>query len=216
MRSFKNAQGAGIVHNMIACIQDNKEFLSEIDGKIGDGDHGINMNKGFTLCKDRLDKNDGLSTALDKLGNVLLTEIGGSMGPIYGMFFIAMKNNSEGEEDIDIKVFFTMLQSAYTEIAEIGGAKVGDKTIMDTLVPALQAYEHAMSDNKSFVEALQDMDAAAEKGYKSTEDLVAKIGRASRLGERSRGVLDAGATSCYLLLHSMKETILTLLQGEDI
>ena len=214
MMSFKNSQGLIIVRNMISCIQYNKNFLSEIDGKIGDGDHGINMNKGFTLCEECLNESDSFSDALGKLGNVLLTKIGGSMGPIYGMFFLAMQTVSASEKNIDVKIFYDMLQLAYNELTEIGEAKVGDKTIMDTLIPALQVYENAISDNKNFIEALKDMDLAAERGYKSTENLVAKLGRASRLGERSRGVLDPGATSCYLLLNSMKNTIITLLQGE--
>lgn len=216
MQVISNKDAIVVIKGLITTIQDNKEYLSEIDGKIGDGDHGINMNKGFTLCGERLDAEDTLSSGLEKLGNVLLAEIGGSMGPLYGTFFLAMKGamkeTSEGKEQIDAKIFGEMLQSAYNEITELGGAKVGDKTLIDTLTPAIESYQQALSDNKSFEEILIAMDHAAEVGYKSTEDMVAKIGRASRLGERSRGVLDAGATSCYLLLHSMKESIVSLLK----
>ncbi|MDK2810707.1 MAG: phosphoenolpyruvate---glycerone phosphotransferase subunit DhaL, partial [Petroclostridium sp.] len=99
-----------------------------------------------------------------------------------------------------------------TEIQSLGNAKVGDKTLLDTLVPALNAYEAALNEGKSFVDALKAMKKAAEEGKDSTRDMVAKVGRASRLGERSRGILDAGATSCYLLLASMADSIIALIE----
>lgn len=216
MQAFKNKVGVSIIHNLIKIVQENKDYLSEIDGKIGDGDHGINMNKGFTLCEQRLSDEDSMTTALEKLGNVLLEEVGGSMGPLYGMFFLSMKTASEGKEEIDAQVFKTMLHKAYNAITDLGNAKVGDKTLVDTLDPVIRAYDETISQNVSFVEALMSMDRAAEKGYKSTKGMIAKKGRSSRLGERSRDVLDAGATSCYLILHSMKESITTLIRKEEI
>ena len=96
-----------------------------------------------------------------------------------------------------------MLRAARTGLEELGGAKVGDKTIMDVLVPAVAAYESAAIKGASFRDALAQMADAAENGKESTRDLVAKIGRASRLGERSRGVLDAGATSGAIILQTM-------------
>ncbi|MHB8065307.1 MAG: dihydroxyacetone kinase subunit DhaL [Ruminiclostridium sp.] len=208
MEYFLNSEGSVIVYNLIKIVQDNKEYLSEVDGAIGDGDHGINMNKGFTLCKERLSQGKvDLAVALKTLGKVLLTEIGGSMGPLYGTFFLEMSKMCAEEEQINKQVFLKMLQGALNGVSNLGNAKVGDKTLMDTLIPATTAFENAVSNAKSFSEALEDMKAAAEKGKDSTIDLVAKIGRASRLGERSRGVLDAGATSCNLLLQSMAITI---------
>ncbi|WP_094551916.1 dihydroxyacetone kinase family protein [Petroclostridium xylanilyticum] len=110
------------------------------------------------------------------------------------------------------QVFFNMLKAALTEIQSLGNAKVGDKTLLDTLVPALNAYEAALNEGKSFVDALKAMKKAAEEGKDSTRDMVAKVGRASRLGGRSRGILDAGATSCYLLLASMADSIIALIE----
>jgi dihydroxyacetone kinase-like protein len=92
------------------------------------------------------------------------------------------------------------LKAAVDAIASISPAKVGDKTLIDTLIPALAAFEKAQAENKSFVEALEAMKIGAIEGRDSTRDMVAQLGRASRLGERSRGVLDAGATSCCLIL----------------
>jgi dihydroxyacetone kinase, phosphoprotein-dependent, L subunit len=213
MDSFANAEGLFIVFGLIQTIQSHKEYLSEIDGAIGDGDHGINMNKGFTLCKERLgDTKVNLTAGLRTLGKVLLTEIGGSMGPLYGSFFIEMAKASDGKENIDKIAFGEMLTAAFRGVQSLGNAQVGDKTLVDTLAPAAEAYHHALSENCNFVAALELMKAAAEKGKNSTLGLVAKVGRASRLGERSRGVLDAGATSCYLLLDSMADSIIQYLE----
>jgi len=212
MEYFLNSKGGVIVHNLIKTIQDNRDYLSEVDGAIGDGDHGVNMNKGFTMCKAKLgDKEHDLSTALDTLGKVLLMEIGGSMGPLYGTFFIEMSRACKGKEEICKNVFGDMLTAALEGIQAISKAKVGDKSLMDCLVPAIEAYRQALSRGKSFAEALEDLKAAAEKGKESTRDMVAKIGRASRLGERSKGILDAGATSCNLILQSMADTIISML-----
>ncbi|MFS8116705.1 dihydroxyacetone kinase subunit L, partial [Rhizobium jaguaris] len=98
-----------------------------------------------------------------------------------------------------------MLYAGLTGIQQIGSAKVGDKTLLDTLVPAVEAFDNATSEGKSFDEALELLVAAAESGRDSTVNLIARIGRASRLGERSLGVLDAGATSCALILKVLSE-----------
>lgn len=208
MDFFLNSEGKIIVENLIKTIKENKEYLSEVDGAIGDGDHGINMNKGFSICGERIEGKDiNMTESLKTLAMVLMTEIGGSMGPLYGTLFIEMAKASKDKEKIDEIVFKDMLEAALNGIGDIGNAKVGDKTLMDTLVPAVDSYKKALNDGKDFKEALNIMTKAAEEGKDSTIDLVAKVGRASRLGERSRGVLDAGATSCYLILNSMASTI---------
>ena len=212
MDGFLNKDGKVVVENLILVIQENKAHLSDIDGLIGDGDHGINMNKGFTMCEEQLkDVDASLSEALKALGRVLLMEIGGSMGPLYGSFFNIMARRSKSEEIIDKNVFGEMLKDAVEGVSELGGAKVGDKTLMDVLIPASEAYDRAVQDDKDFRNCLADMKAASETGWLSTKDLVAKIGRASRLGERSKGVLDAGATSCNLMLQSMANTFESLM-----
>jgi len=173
---------------------------------IGDGDHGINMNKGFTMCREELDKNPGdLAHGLKTLSKILMMKIGGSMGPLYGKFFKAIALSLEGKEEIGINEMGEALKAAVDAIASISPAKVGDKTLIDTLIPALAAYEKAQTEGKSFTEALEAMKIAAIEGRDSTKDMVAKLGRASRLGERSRGVLDAGATSCCLILETIAD-----------
>jgi dihydroxyacetone kinase-like protein len=210
VENFTSQQGAAVVDAVIQVIQDNTAYLSEIDGAIGDGDHGVNMNKGATQARVKLDAMEeyNISSGFKVVCDVMLDDIGGSMGPLYGSFFRQMFRGSKGKDVVDIEVFNDMLNKALNSIKDIGNAKAGDKTLLDTLEPAVFAFSAAKDSGKSFVEALEAMKAAAEKGKESTIDLVAKVGRASRLGERSRGVLDAGATSCCLILTAMADTII--------
>lgn len=213
MEHFSSREGRTIVLALIKTIHDNAAYLSDIDGAIGDGDHGINMNKGFSLAEKNLpDSPVELSGTLSMLGNTLLTEIGGSMGPLYGMFFLSMAETCRGKAEIDSATFLAMLKAGLDEIQSLGDAKVGDKTLLDTLIPAIDALEASMNAGDSFAVALDKMAQAAEAGKESTRDLVAKIGRASRLGERSRGHLDPGATSCSLLLQALADAGRSLLE----
>ena len=209
----KNAKGRGILLSMVKAIQDNKQYLGDVDGLIGDGDHGMNMNKGFTLYEEELgDKETTFADGLYALGNVLFNKIGGSMGPIYGTILQAMSEKAEGQEAIDLSLFSEMLDAGLEGLYGIVGARQGDKTLVDTLYPACEAVKAAAAGGKDFAAALDEMKAAAEKGRDSTVDLVAKFGRASRLGERSRGVLDAGATSCCIILEAMADGIKDVLE----
>lgn len=200
--------GRVLVLELVDTIETNKAYLSEVDGAIGDGDHGVNMAKGFQLIKTRLgDREVSLAEGLALIGKTLLTDIGGSMGPIYGTFFIQMSLAARDRNPADPLTFATMLDAAVKGVGELGEAKVGDKTIMDTLIPAEAAYKRAVEGGASLSAALAEMAAAADRGRDSTKDLVAKLGRAARLGERSRGVLDAGATSCALILNTFARVL---------
>ena len=206
--TYPNSEGRPLVLALIETIEANKAYLSEIDGKIGDGDHGINMAKGFGLVRERLgDKAVSVSEGLGLIGRTLMTEIGGSMGPIYGTLFVQMSLKAKGKPETDAQLFGEMLRAARAGLEDLGGAKVGDKTIMDALIPAQEAYQAAVEKGASLPETLRQMAEAAEQGKESTRDLVAKIGRSARLGERSRGVLDAGATSGALILQTFAKTL---------
>lgn len=211
VESFPNSSGTPILEDLVATITENRSYLSEVDGAIGDGDHGINMAKGFKLTKERMSGEESLSDGLKLLGKTLMEEIGGAMGPLYGSVFRAMARACKDVDEIDAEVFEQMLAGAYEKIQDLGEAKVGDKTLVDTLDPALVAFREARESGKSFADALSAMVEAAEKGKESTKELVAKKGRAARLGERSKGVLDAGATSCWLILDSLAKSMRKLL-----
>jgi dihydroxyacetone kinase-like protein len=201
MQTFKNASAGAIVLSVADRIVENRAYLSEIDGKIGDGDHGVNMAKGFGMAAERLKgKDSSLDAAFETLGTLLMTEIGGSMGPLYGVMFTEFAETLEGKDVVDAALFSQMLHAGLAGIQSIGSAKVGDKTLIDAFAPAVEAFDGATASGRSFADALAALADAAEKGRDSTIDLVAKIGRASRLGERSLGVLDAGATSCAIIL----------------
>lgn len=211
MSVVKNKNGRGILLAMVHAIQQNKQLLGDVDGLIGDGDHGMNMNKGFTVFETRFaDKDFSFTEGLDELGMILLNEIGGSMGPIYGTILMDMAEAGEDLEEITVGDLAKMLEAGLEGLYGIVDARVGDKTLVDTLAPSVETLKAAAEAGKSLEEALPEMKAAAEAGRDSTKDMVAKYGRSSRLGERSRGVLDAGATSCCIILTSMADGILGL------
>jgi dihydroxyacetone kinase-like protein len=200
--------GNEIVAGLIDAIVSNREYLSEIDGAIGDGDHGINMSKGFTLCGEAIKgRSLTLAQAFDAVSDALMDGIGGSMGPLYGSLFMGMADSVRDKTALDKQAFLLMLRNGMSELQDISSAGVGDKCLMDTLIPAVEAFDRAVQRNDSFSSALEQMKQTAVQGRDSTRDLVAKIGRASRLGERSRGVLDAGAVSCCLLLSQLADTV---------
>ncbi|MCS3512476.1 MULTISPECIES: dihydroxyacetone kinase subunit DhaL [Pseudomonas] len=205
---FSSHDGSAIVTDLVSVIVANREYLSEVDGAIGDGDHGINMAKGFAHCGRTLEGRQlSLAEALDELTLSLMEGIGGSMGPLYGSLFIGMADEVRGHDDIDAATFAHLLRGGLTSLQDITEAGVGDKCLMDTLIPAVEAFERAHASGASFNDALEAMKTAASQGRDSTKDLVAKIGRASRLGERSLGVLDAGAVSCCLILTRLADSV---------
>lgn len=208
MGTFHNQDGKPVLLKMVKAIQDNKAYLGEVDGLIGDGDHGMNMNKGFSVFEERFKDQDFTFTeGLDELGTILLTEIGGSMGPIYGTILMDMAERGEDLDAISLEDLGSMLEHGLAGLCEIVEAKVGDKTLVDTLSPSVDCLKEEAKAGTEYAEALDKMKAAAEAGRDSTKDLVAKFGRSSRLGERSRGVLDAGATSCCIILEAMADGI---------
>lgn len=212
------AQAGGLVRDLIATIVEHRQYLSDIDGLIGDGDHGINMAKGFNGCATRLDalgpRAQALPVALEQLSQALMDDIGGSMGPLYGNFFLGFVQTLEPHAQLDAALFGDALAAAVARVQGMGNAQVGDKTLIDTLVPAREAYAAALAAGQDFGAALQVMSEAAERGKDSTKNLQARIGRSARLGPRSIGVLDAGATSCWLILRAMAQSLRTQLQAQ--
>jgi dihydroxyacetone kinase-like protein len=213
MTALPNAGAGALMQEVAAAVVENRAWLSELDGQIGDGDHGFNMAKGFGRAAERIGAADTLDSALNTLSEVLIGEIGGSMGPLYGMMFSDMADAVAGAEAIDAQTFGRMLHAGLDGVRAIGSADVGDKTLLDTLVPSVAAYDAALAQGGGFADALTAMTAAAETGRDSTRDMVARIGRASRLGERSRGVLDPGATSCCLILVTLADGVARRLDG---
>ena len=186
-------------------IEEQKTYLSELDGAIGDGDHGVNMAKCFREVKKKLSTNQGkdVQSILKDVGMVVLNSVGGAMGALYGTFFLKLAQEAGGKSELHLADLVLMFQAAEKGILDIGKAKLGDKTLIDTLSPAVRCLEKAEKESRFLSDALADFQEAAKKGMESTKEMVAKMGRASRLGERTLGHQDAGATSCYLILRSM-------------
>jgi phosphoenolpyruvate---glycerone phosphotransferase subunit DhaL len=215
MDAFSASAGRPVLEALIAGIHGNAARLSQIDGATGDGDHGINMDKGFLRAGELLGQESfPLARGLSVLGKVLITEIGGAMGPLYGSFYLDMAGTVGDAEEIDGPLFGKMLGAGIAAIQDLGEAKQGDKTLLDSLLPAQTAFSQALDRGETFAAALGHMAEAAEQGSEATRDMVARIGRASRLGERSRGFLDAGSVSCAIQLRAMADSMAALLRSE--
>jgi dihydroxyacetone kinase-like protein len=199
-----------ILFDLIAVIVREQGKLSEIDGQTGDGDHGVNMGKGFRMAGERLRAlgEFTLPQGLATLGDTLLSDIGGSMGPLYGTFFTDMAEVLDDTDMLDAAHFSAMLKAGLAAVQGLGEAKPGDKTLVDVLVPARDAFDGAQAEGLTFSESLLAMKAATEAGLEATRGMVAKVGRASRLGERSRGTLDAGAASCTMILSALADGLI--------
>ena len=191
-----------IVENICEIIEKEQGYLSELDGAIGDGDHGVNMAKCFREVKKKLPESAGkdIGTILKNVGMVVLNSVGGAMGALYGTFFLKASKEATGKSEITLDDLIRMFDAGQKGIQEMGKAQPGDKTLLDTIDPALKALKNARAQEKPLTDALADFAAAAGKGAESTRDMISKIGRSSRLGERTLGHQDAGATSCYFIL----------------
>jgi dihydroxyacetone kinase-like protein len=196
------------IRRFAAVVAENKAYLTELDSAIGDADHGINMDRGFTAVVGKLDGIAGadIGQTLKTVGTTLVSTVGGASGPLYGMFFMQMGGAVAGKEALTGEDFATAFEAGLGGVLRIGKAEPGDKTMVDALVPARDALRAALADGASAGDAVLRMADAAEQGMLATIPLVARKGRASYLGERSAGHQDPGATSSHLLLRSAAES----------
>lgn len=190
-------------------IEENKEFLTQLDNKIGDGDHGINLARGFAAVEQKLPTwaNSDIGTLLKGVGMQLVSTVGGASGPLYGTAFMKAGMACKGLTELDGPAFAAAMEAAVEGIKMRGKATEGEKTMLDALCPALRAVKAAVENGKSLKEALQDGAEAAEQGVAYTKTIIATKGRASYLGERSLGHQDPGATSSWYMLRTMAEHI---------
>jgi len=198
-------QMMGALKKMCDIIEKEKDCLSELDGAIGDGDHGVNMSKCFRKVKEKLTETApaDMNTLFMNVGMVVLNSVGGAMGALYGTFFLRLAQATAGKTEVNLDDMVAMFQAGEKGVLEIGKASTGDKTLLDTIAPAVRALEHSRKEGKTLVEALSAFEQAAKSGMESTIDMKAMMGRASRLGDRTIGHQDAGATSCYFILHAL-------------
>ena len=182
--------------------KENKTYLTELDSAIGDADHGINMDRGFTTVKAELEKTppQDIGAILKTTAMTLIRTVGGASGPLYGTFFLRASNTCAGKTELQASDLVALFEIGLEGIVRRGKAQLGDKTMVDALTPAVNTMKQLLQDGTDLHQILQQGVAAAEKGMNDTIPLQAKKGRASYLGERSIGHQDPGATSAYLLL----------------
>ena len=207
MSSLDTKQMAAIVEGMAKKIEAEKEYLTELDNEIGDGDHGINLARGFEAVEKKLPSLAGgdIGALLKGVGMQLVSTVGGASGPLYGTAFMKAGMACKGLTELDGPAFVKAMEAAVDGIKMRGKATEGEKTMLDALCPALKVMQDEVAAGKSLKEALQDAAAAAEKGVEYTKTIIATKGRASYLGERSLGHQDPGATSSLYLLQVLAE-----------
>jgi dihydroxyacetone kinase-like protein len=188
-----------------ADVAENRQYLTKLDGAIGDGDHGTNMDRGMKKALERLEATDGddIGASLKAVGMALVSSVGGAAGPLYGTLFLQMGQATAGRSELDLAGFTEALDAGVQGVIKRGKAEPGDKTMLDALGPALEALREASGDDVA--EGLSRAADAAREGMESTVPMVARKGRASYLGERSAGHQDPGATSSHLLLKTAAE-----------
>ncbi|NLM74063.1 MAG: dihydroxyacetone kinase subunit L [Clostridiaceae bacterium] len=183
-------------------INEHKDFLTELDNVIGDGDHGINMARGFAEVEKKFPTLEGkdIGTILKTVGMTLVSTVGGASGPLYGTAFMKAGAALTGKSEMDINDFLNVFQQAIEGVMQRGRSTTGEKTMLDAMVPAKEAIEKTLADTNDVKKAMEAGVAAAKEGVEYTKTIIAKKGRASYLGERSIGHQDPGATSFALIL----------------
>ena len=207
MSSLDTKQTAAIIEGMAKKIEAEKDYLTQLDNEIGDGDHGINLARGFEAVEKKLPSLAGgdIGALLKGVGMQLVSTVGGASGPLYGTAFMKAGMACKGLTELDGPAFVKAMEAAVDGIKMRGKATEGEKTMLDALCPALKVMQDEVAAGKSLKEALQDAAAAAEKGVEYTKTIIATKGRASYLGERSLGHQDPGATSSLYLLQVLAE-----------
>ena len=192
-----------------AGMKENKDYLTRLDSPIGDADHGINMDRGFRKVIEKLPgvSDQDIGNILKATGMPLISSVGGASGPLYGTFFMRGGMAADAKEELTGEDLAALLQAGVDGVVQRGRAQLGDKTMVDAWIPALKALHDGLASENGQLAALQASVVAAEQGMKDTIPLQAKKGRASYLGERSIGHQDPGATSSYLLLKALLDTL---------
>lgn len=186
---------------------ENKEYLTDLDAKIGDADHGINLDRGYSAVVKKLAETNppDVSSVLKTVAMTLISSVGGASGPLYGTLFLRASTACAGKIELAAADVVAIFQAGLDGVLQRGKAQLEDKTMVDALTPAINAMQQALTNGADLKEILQQGVMAAELGMKGTIPLLAKKGRASYLGERSIGHQDPGATSSYLLLKTAAE-----------
>jgi len=190
-------------------VKESKPLLTKIDSAIGDGDHGIGMSVGFTKAEENLTQKEftTINDVFKTIGMSMISSMGGASGVIFGTLFVGGVKSLEPQGELNLPLLAKIFEGSVTSIKERGKAKLGDKTMIDALEPAVLGLKQSVVENQSLLEGLKIAEERAEQGVEKTKEYIAKFGRAKSLGERAVGHQDAGATTVYIIFKSMREWI---------
>ena len=184
--------------------------IEKLDQEIGDGDHIFNVQRGIKLVieLEPTIKELPISKALNQIAMKVLSGIGGSSGALFGTLFMTMAKGENNDEGVDYKKAIEIFAQGVEAVKQRGKADVGEKTMMDVLIPVANCLQDGVQNNKDINEILSEAIQVAEKGMQSTKDLLATKGRASFLGERAKGHIDPGARSSQLMIKTVCESVI--------
>ena len=209
MEAIDSAALLDILQAMAKKMESEKDYLTELDNEIADGDHGINLARGFAAVEEKLPSLAGkdIGTILKTAGMQLVSKVGGASGALYGTFFMKAGMAAKGLDTLDGAALVKVLGAGVEGIKSRGKATTGEKTMLDAWVPALEAVDAGLTSGQSLADALGDAVGAAEEGVEYTKTIIATKGRASYIGERSLGHQDPGATSTLYMLQVLQQAV---------
>ena len=210
---MKNIDGntvSAVLSNVANAIEANKDYLCALDSEVGDGDHGVSMTIGMRTARKALAtlQNPTPEMAFRTVAEAFADEVGAASGALYEGAFAAAANAAAGKATLNTTADWAAVYEAMArEMQAIGKAELNDKTLLDAWLPAAQALRTAADEDAPLDEGLRRATAAAWAGVENTRHLIPKRGRASRLGERARGYQDAGATSAWLIIKAIEQSL---------
>ena len=199
MKKYEN-----LIVMLAQVFKENSLYLCKLDANAGDGDHGLTMERGFAKAKEKIASNSenyDMSSYFKEIGYSMLESMGGASGPIFSTMFIQWAIEMKDKKDLTSESFIKIIKGTIDAIYELIGTKKGDKTMVDALYGAYEKIQGQV--NLPLPQVLKLAAEGAEEGSKSTKDLVARKGRAKFLGERSKGFVDAGSVSVFLILQNI-------------
>ncbi|MCL2193043.1 MAG: dihydroxyacetone kinase subunit DhaL [Treponema sp.] len=198
-----------VICDIAMVMEEEKLYLSELDRAIGDGDHGFNMARGFDVVVQKLKDTPGndIHDLLKIVAMTLISNIGGAAGPLYGSMFLKASTAAKGLTEVTLSDFVPIFKEGVLGIKARGNAEIGDKTMLDVLLPVVESLEMDCAAEVSCRETFAKAEKVAADQMEKTKNIVAKKGRASYLGERSIGHIDPGAASSYLMIRTICKTL---------
>ncbi len=190
-------------------MEEEKDYLIDLDSKVGDGDLGISMAKAFKVAAETIDEFAGedIGQALMKVAMAMNNAASSTMGTLFSSGILQAGKSVKGKEKIDYRDILEMAEAGVKDIEKRNKAEKGDKTVLDSLLPALQSFRENINNGYSLEESLEVAQKAAHEGVKETEDMVARYGRAQYYGEESRGHKDPGAVAAFIVIKTINNYI---------